>query len=112
MVTSMYGAEHGRAGAAIVNVVTRQGTNTFRGVAFAHAASDRLTMQKMLDQGIATRRGDHVHPPRTCVRGYDVALSSLRSEQAQKSCILLPLFHQMTTDMQVQVVTALQDALS
>ena len=43
VVTSMYGAEHGRAGAAIVNVVTRQGTNTFRGVAFAHAASDRLT---------------------------------------------------------------------
>ena len=42
-MTSMYGAEHGRAGAAIVNVVTRQGTNTFRGVAFAHAASDRLT---------------------------------------------------------------------
>ena len=32
VVTSMYGAEHGRAGAAIVNVVTRQGTNTFRGV--------------------------------------------------------------------------------
>ena len=43
VVTSMYGAEHGRAGAAIVNVVTRQGTNTFRGVAFAHAAGDRLT---------------------------------------------------------------------
>ena len=43
VVTSMYGAEYGRAGAAIVNVVTRQGTNTFRGVAFAHAAGDRLT---------------------------------------------------------------------
>jgi hypothetical protein len=42
VVTSMYGAEHGRAGAAIVNVVTRQGTNSFRGVAFAHAAGDRL----------------------------------------------------------------------
>jgi Carboxypeptidase regulatory-like domain/TonB dependent receptor len=43
VLISMYGAEHGRAGAAIVNVVTKQGTNTFRGVAFAHAASDRLT---------------------------------------------------------------------
>ena len=43
VLTSQYGAEHGRAGGAIVNVVTRQGTNTFRGVAFAHAAGDRLT---------------------------------------------------------------------
>ena len=43
VVTSMYGAEYGRAGAAIVNVVTRQGTNTFSGVAFAHVAGHRLT---------------------------------------------------------------------
>ena len=43
VVTSMYGAEHGRAGAAVVNVVTRQGTNSFRGVVFAHAAGDHLT---------------------------------------------------------------------
>ena len=43
VVTSMYGAEYGRAGAAIVNVVTRQGSNTFSGVAFAHVAGDRLT---------------------------------------------------------------------
>jgi hypothetical protein len=43
VLTSMYGAEHGRAGGAIVNVVTRQGTNTVRGGAFAHAGGDRLT---------------------------------------------------------------------
>ena len=48
VVTSMYGAEHGRAGAAIVNVVTRQGTNSFRGVAFAHAAGDRLTAKDFI----------------------------------------------------------------
>jgi hypothetical protein len=43
VVTSMYDAEHGRAGGAIVDAVTRQGTNDFRGVAFVYAASNRLT---------------------------------------------------------------------
>jgi hypothetical protein len=43
VATSMYGAEDGRAGGAIVNAVTKQGTNTFSGVAFAYAASTRLT---------------------------------------------------------------------
>ena len=48
VVTSMYGPEYGRAGAAIVNVVTKQGTNSFRGVAFAYAASNRLTARDFL----------------------------------------------------------------
>ena len=43
LVTSQYGAEHGRAGGAIVNVITKPGTNSFSGVAFAYAASHRLT---------------------------------------------------------------------
>jgi len=43
VATGMYEAEDGRAGGAIVNAVTKQGTNTFSGVAFAQAASNRLT---------------------------------------------------------------------
>ena len=43
VVTSMYDAEYGRAGGAVVNAVTKQGTNNFRGVVFAYAASNRLT---------------------------------------------------------------------
>jgi hypothetical protein len=43
VVTSMYDAEYGRAGGAVVNAVTKQGTNSFRGVVFAYAASNRLT---------------------------------------------------------------------
>ena len=43
VATGMYGAEDGRAGGAIVDAVTKQGTNTFSGVAFLYAASNRLT---------------------------------------------------------------------
>ena len=43
VVTSMYDAEYGRAGGAIVNAVTKAGTNQFKGVVFGYAASNRLT---------------------------------------------------------------------
>jgi hypothetical protein len=43
VITSMYDAEWGRASGAIVNAVTKAGTNQFRGVIFGEAASNALT---------------------------------------------------------------------
>jgi hypothetical protein len=43
VLTSMYDAEFGRAAGAVVNAVTKAGTNQFKGVLFAEGASNRLT---------------------------------------------------------------------
>ena len=43
VLTSMYNAEYGRASGAIVNAVSKAGTNQFKGVAFGYAASNKLT---------------------------------------------------------------------
>ena len=43
VITSMYEAEYGRAGGAIVNAVTKSGTNRFSGVVFGYAVSNALT---------------------------------------------------------------------
>ncbi|MBZ5559282.1 MAG: TonB-dependent receptor [Acidobacteriia bacterium] len=43
VITSMYDAEWGRASGAIVNAVTKAGTNQFKGVIFGEAASNTLT---------------------------------------------------------------------
>jgi len=43
VITSMYDAEWGRASGAIVNAVTKAGTNQFKGVIFGELAADSLT---------------------------------------------------------------------
>jgi len=43
VITSMYDAEWGRASGAIVNAVTKAGTNQFKGVMFGELASNALT---------------------------------------------------------------------
>ncbi len=48
VLTSMYDAEYGRASGAIVNAVTKSGTNQFKGVAFLSAASNALTSKDFL----------------------------------------------------------------
>jgi hypothetical protein len=48
VLTSMYDAEYGRASGAIVNAVTKAGTNQFKGVAFLSAASNTLTSEDFL----------------------------------------------------------------
>ena len=53
VITSMYDAEFGRAGGAIVNAVTKTGTNKFSGVAFGYAVSNSLTSKDF----IARQRG-------------------------------------------------------
>ncbi|NIX75696.1 DegT/DnrJ/EryC1/StrS family aminotransferase [Microvirga terricola] len=75
-------------------------------------ASQLDVMQKMLDRGVATRRGImcvHREPAYADLR---LRLPLPESERAQDSCILLPLFHHMTDEVQDHVVSALKDALS
>ena len=43
VLTSMYDAEFGRASGAVVNAITKSGTNQFKGVLFTQAASNKLT---------------------------------------------------------------------
>ena len=45
VLTSMYDAEFGRASGAIVNAVSKAGTNQFRGVIFGYAASNAMTAE-------------------------------------------------------------------
>ena len=48
VLTSMYDAEYGRASGAIVNAVSKAGTNQFKGVAFGYSASNKLTAKDAL----------------------------------------------------------------
>jgi Carboxypeptidase regulatory-like domain len=48
VLTSMYDAEYGRASGAIVNAVSKAGTNQFRGVVFAYTAPNALTSKDAL----------------------------------------------------------------
>lgn len=50
VLTSMYDAEFGRASGAIVNAVSKAGTNDFRGVVFGYAASNALTAKDFFVQ--------------------------------------------------------------
>ena len=43
VVTSMYDAEYGRASGAVINAVTKAGTNQFKGVVFGEMAANALT---------------------------------------------------------------------
>ncbi|MBI4476277.1 MAG: TonB-dependent receptor, partial [Acidobacteria bacterium] len=45
VMTSMYDAEYGRASGAVVNAVTKAGTNQFKGVVFGYATPNRLTAE-------------------------------------------------------------------
>jgi len=48
VMTSMYDAEYGRASGAIINAVSKSGTNQFKGVLFLSSASNRLTSRDFL----------------------------------------------------------------
>jgi dTDP-4-amino-4,6-dideoxygalactose transaminase len=84
----------------------------------------RDVMQRMLNAGVATRRGvmcahrEEAYPSSTwtcgaancgCVAGSCARL--FESESAQDRCIMLPLYAQMTHADQERVVVALRDAL-
>jgi perosamine synthetase len=74
----------------------------------------RAIMQRLLDEGISTRRGvmnahrEGAYPAGT----WRQAGSLQRSEEAQDSAIMLPLFHQLTEAEQDRVIDALQRAVA
>ncbi|MBX3539686.1 MAG: DegT/DnrJ/EryC1/StrS family aminotransferase [Chelatococcus sp.] len=75
-------------------------------------AKQRDVMQAMLDRQIATRRGImciHMEP---AYANLPQRLPLPASEQARDGCVLLPLFPQMTADMQEEVVASLREVLS
>ena len=69
-------------------------------------------MQKMLDAGVSTRRGVmNAHRERAYAEApCRVSGALTRSEQAQDTAVILPLYHQMTESDQDRVVAALREA--
>jgi dTDP-4-amino-4,6-dideoxygalactose transaminase len=74
----------------------------------------RRVMQRMLDEGISTRRGVmNAHREPAYPAGTWRAAGPLsRGEQAQDTVIVLPLYHQMTDEDRQRVVAALRRAVS
>jgi perosamine synthetase len=80
------------------------------------AGSDqRAVMQAMLDAGVSTRRGvmcSHREPAYAAVPWRVPAGQTLvHSEAAQDSCIILPLYHELTEANQLGIAAALNEAL-
>lgn len=78
-------------------------------VRLPEGCDQRLTMQAMLDAGIATRRGIMCSHREAAYLAQPLSHPLPRSEQAQDRCIMLPLYAQMTAAEQAQVVAALTD---
>jgi len=77
-------------------------------------ADQRHIMQAMLDQKIATRRGimcSHREPAYPA-GSWRAAGTLSESERAQEECVLLPLFHQLTSDEQQFIASELRSALT
>jgi dTDP-4-amino-4,6-dideoxygalactose transaminase len=89
--------------------------------------AQRTVMQRLLDAGVASRRGvmcAHREPSypadtwrcgpgeRACACAPFTCRRLARSEQAQDTGVILPLFHQMTDADQARVVAALRAALA
>jgi dTDP-4-amino-4,6-dideoxygalactose transaminase len=74
----------------------------------------RRVMQRLLDEGISTRRGvmNAHREPAYPAGSWRAAGPLTRGEQAQDTVIVLPLFHQMTDEDQQRVVAALRRAVS
>jgi perosamine synthetase len=76
--------------------------------------SQQLVMQRLLDHGIATRRGisnAHSEPAYSSPGNYRAGSGLENSERLRNQVILLPLFHEMTSEDQEFVVHQLRAAL-
>jgi perosamine synthetase len=74
-------------------------------------ASQIKVMQHMLDHDVATRRGIMCVHLERAYEQQPLHAPLPESEKARDECILLPLFPEMTAEMQLQVVEALGQAL-
>ena len=72
----------------------------------------RMVMQELLDQGIATRRGIMCAHREPCYLQDRPRRDLRQSELAQDHSILLPLYAQMTEEDQTSVARALRSALA
>jgi perosamine synthetase len=70
----------------------------------------RAVMQFMLDNGVATRRGIMCAHLESAYSELDQRFPLPESESAQRSCILLPLYADMTDTEQKRVVDVFADA--
>lgn len=68
----------------------------------------RAVMQHMLNQGVSCRRGIMCSHREEAYHDIPLRWALPHSEQAQDHCILLPLYHQMTNEDQVQVASTLR----
>jgi len=75
-------------------------------------SDQRGVMQRMLDAGVATRRGIMCahREPAYHGGGWRASGSLIESERAQESCLLLPLFHDLTDADQDRVAQSLREA--
>lgn len=83
-------------------------------VRLPHDVDQRAVMQRMLDQGVATRRGilcAHLEPAYDGSTWAAGAGGLEQSERASRECILLPLFHQLEESDQQRVVRTLLGGL-
>ena len=74
----------------------------------------RMIMQRMLDDGVSTRRGVmNAHREAAYPAGSwrEAPAGLLESERAQASAVMLPLYHQMTDAEQDRVISALRQAV-
>jgi dTDP-4-amino-4,6-dideoxygalactose transaminase len=78
-------------------------------VRLPEGCDQRHVMQRMLDQGIATRRGVMCSHREPSYAG-SVMRALPHSEAAQEQCIILPLYGQMTRQEQEQVAQGLRRA--
>ena len=82
VLTSMYDAEYGRASGAIVNAVTKSGTNQFKGVAFLSAAQQRPDVEGLPGQ---TGQPDETRPRRSAIGAASSAARSSRTRRTSSS---------------------------
>jgi perosamine synthetase len=79
-------------------------------VRLPRGTDQRLVMQRMLDSGVATRRGIMCIHREKAYEGLQGPFPLPESEEAQDSGIILPLFPELTPPMQEKVVAALREA--
>lgn len=83
-------------------------------VRLPQGCDQKEVMQRMLDRGIATRRGimcSHREPAYS-VEPWRAAGDLRESERAQEEAIILPLFHQLTLQDQELIATELAAAVA